>query len=154
MIKIRPRNVTFDVATARLRELGVTVTGYDHHESCYAGVVIPPGVKDALSSDPLIEVEWDGVPKQPRATPVWSSALAATGMANMGMRLRETRTRAGLDLPAAARQTNGALSADAIERIEATGECDLRQLIVLADVYGVSLDKIAGRAVARGDRRR
>ena len=154
MIKIRPRDTTFDTASARLAELGVTFAGYDHREDCYAGVMIPPSVEAALKADALIEVEWDATPGRRKPARAWSSPRSGVNLKEVGIRLRELRSNAGFDLQDASAFTNGALSPDAINRVEDTGNCDARHLILLADLYGASLDKIAGRSVSRGDRRR
>jgi hypothetical protein len=154
-IKIRPsRRGNFDVTGTRLTELGVAYTGYDHHQNCYVGVVIPPGLEATVASDPLIEVEAD-MPATPRkAGPVWSTARPGDDPTEIGRRLRRFRTDAGLDLAGAAALSGGQLSADAIDRIERTGACAVRDLIVLADVYAASLDHITGRSVIGGNRRR
>ncbi|MBI3515734.1 MAG: helix-turn-helix domain-containing protein [Proteobacteria bacterium] len=152
-IKIRPRG-NFDATRERLAALGVTFTGYNHRERCYVDVAIPPGVEAALGADPLIEVEAGPPPGSRQADRAWSSPASGVAPKDVGDRLRALRAGAGLDLQAAAALTGGALSPDAISRIEATGDCTVRELIVLADLYGASLDRIAGRSVARGDRRR
>jgi hypothetical protein len=154
MIKIRPRDTTFDAAGARLAALGVTFAGYDHRENCYTGVVIPPGVEAALGADPLIEVEWQAAPAQRKPPRAWSSPPSGVDPKDVGRRLRELRIGAGLDVQAASELSGGALSPATISQVEDTGNCDARQLILLADLYGASLDTIAGRFVSRGDRRR
>ena len=154
MIKIRPRDTTFDASSARLAELGVTFAGYDHRDDCYAGIVIPPGVETALEADPLIEVDWNASPGRRKTPRGWSSPPSGVDLKQLGVRLRELRIGAGFDLQFVSTLTSGKLSPDTINRIEDTGKCDARHLIVLADLYGASLDKIAGRSVSRGDRRR
>jgi len=139
---------------ARLTELGVVYAGYDHYEDCYTGVVVPPGLEAVLAADPLIEVEQAAAPRPRRAGPMWSSARADVELTEIGRRLRRFRTDAGLDLAAAAALSGGQLSAEAIDRIERTGACEVRDLIVLADIYAASLDHIAGRSVIGGNRRR
>jgi hypothetical protein len=154
-ITIRPsRRGNFDVTGKRLAELGVTYVGYDHHTNSYVDVVIPPASKAALGTDPLIEVEWDSAPKPRKPPPAWSSPEARVDLTDVGAQLRRLRTDAGLDLETAAARTGGKVSPDTIGRIESTGNGELRDLIALVDLYGASLDKIAGRSVAKGDRRR
>jgi len=154
-IKIRPsRRGNFDVTGARLLELGVTFKGYDHHGSCYAGIVIPPGLEATLSADPLIEVESDATPKPAVTVRVWSSPETGVNLTDVGLRLRKLRTDAGLDLPTAAALASGRLTPDRIDQIETAGNCELWELIALADIYGASLDRLADRSVAKGDRRR
>jgi hypothetical protein len=154
-IKIRPsRRGNFDKTGARLAELGITCAGYDHRENCYADPVIPPGVEAKLGDDPLIEV----VTESPsggkrRGGPLWGSHDADIDLPAVGHRLRKLRLDLGLDLPTVAARAAVKLTAAAIEKIEQTGQCKLRDLIALADVYGASLDRIAGRHVVRGSRR-
>ena len=151
-IKIRPsRRGNFDVTAARLIELGVTFKGYDHHASSYAGIVIPPGLEAVLAADPLIELESDATPKPAVAVRVWSSPESGVSLTDIGSRLHRLRTDAGLDLPAASALTGGKLTPDKIEQIEAAGNCEVWELIALADIYGASLDRLADRAVAKGD---
>jgi hypothetical protein len=152
-MKIRPsRRGNFDRTGARLAELGITAAGYDHRQNCYADVVIPPGVEAVLAADPLIETVVDVAPEPRARKPDWSSAGAELDLTALGGRLRSLREEAGLDVKAAA--AKGKLTAKAIEKIETTGQCNVRDLIALADLYGASLDRIAGRTVVRGDRRR
>jgi hypothetical protein len=154
-ITIRPsRRGNFDKTGARLAELGVTYTGYDHHANCYAGVAIPPELEATLETDPLIEVERESAAKPRSPVRVWSSPESGIEPTEVGTRLRGLRTAAGLDLRSASALTGGKLSADKIGRIERTGNCDVKDLIALADLYGASLDKLTSRSVAKGDRRR
>ena len=155
-IKIRPsRRGNFSKTGDRLAELGIPVVGYDHHQSCYVGIVIPPELDAVVRADPLIDVETDVMPEVRRSGPVWSSPDRTGGdLTDVGERLQRLRLAAGLDLAAAAGRTEGALSVEAIEQVERTGQCDLASLIVLADLYATSLDQLTGRTVIRGSRRR
>jgi hypothetical protein len=152
-IRIRPRGVNFTAAGARLAELGITFGGYDHRENCYADLVIPPGVEADLLTDGRIEVERGAMPGLGKGARAWSSK-GEPDPKSMGAQLRALRTSAQLSLEAASARTGGAVSPARISRAERTGVCDIRHLIALADLYGASLDAIAGRSVARGDRRR
>jgi hypothetical protein len=156
MLKIRPsRRGNFDSTGARLIELGIAFVGYDHHQNCYAGVVIPPGLEAALEADPLIEVVVEAAPEEGRRRgPRWATLGTDIDLAKTGSRLRKLRVDAGLELEAAASRSQGKLSAKAIDRIERTGQCDVRDLVVLADIYAASLDHITGRVVVGGNRRR
>jgi hypothetical protein len=154
-ITIRPsRRGNFDVTGQRLAELGVRYSGYDHHANSYVDVVIPSGIEAALGADPLVEVEWDATVKPRKVPPAWSSPESGVDLTDVGARLRKLRVAAGWDLLTAAALTGDKVSADTIERIETTGNGELRDLIVLADLYGASIDRLAGRSVAHGDRRR
>jgi hypothetical protein len=154
-IKIRPsRRGNFDKTGARLRELGITCAGYDHHENCYADPVIPPGIEAQLADEPLIEVVTESVPAgRRRAGPAWDSHGEAIDVPAVGHRLHKLRLDLGLDLQTVVARASVKLTAAAIEKIEQTGQCKVRDLIALADVYGASLDRIAGRHVVRGSRR-
>ncbi len=152
--KIRPsRRGNFDLTAARLRELGVGFVGYDHRERCYVDVTISEDQLALAREDPLIEVELDAAPQPRRSGPLWSSSAPDPDLGEIGRRLLRLRTGAGLSLEQAAELVGGGLSADEIDDIERTGRCDARRLIALADLYGASLDHIAGRFVARGNRR-
>jgi hypothetical protein len=155
-LKLRPsRRGNFDVTTARLRELGIGFSGYDHHRGCYDDVVVPPGLEAALAADPLIDVVTeDDAAGGRRGAPVWSSRNGVIDPKRLAQRLKKLRSDAGWDLATAAARSGGALSAEAIGHIERTGECDVRELIALADLYTASLDHIAARTVVRGSRRR
>lgn len=153
-LKLRPsRRGNFDKTGARLAELGIRFSGYDHRTSCYVGIKIPSGVEQVVRADPLIDVEDDAAPKPIRSGPVWGRSSPALDLGEIGARLRQLRELAGLDLAAAATLV-GEVSAEAIDRIERTGQCEARTLILLADIYAASLDQIAGRTVIRGSRRR
>lgn len=154
-IKLRPsRRGNFDRTGARLRELGITVVGYDHHENCYSGAVIPPGIEATLAAEPLIDIVTDVVAEPRKRRPDWSSSGGEHDQPTLGARLRQLREEAGLDLKAAAAATKSKLTAKALDKIEQTGQCGARELVALADLYGASLDRICGRTVVRGDRRR
>jgi hypothetical protein len=153
-LKLRPsRRGNFNKTGDRLAELGIPFTGYDHHQNCYIGVEVPPELEAVVSADPLIEVVTDEGPKLRRSGPVWASSAEFDPEA-LGGRLRALRLKAGLELAGAAALTAGALSADAIDVIERTGACTLADLVTLSDAYGGSLDKLVGRLVIRGNRRR
>lgn len=153
--KIRPsRRGNFEKTGARLAELGIKFLGYDHHQGTY--VLDGPTAEQvaAAAADPLIDVETDSTPKPRRTGPVWASRDRPVDLTVMGARLRRLRIDAGLDLATAASLTAGAVTAEAIDRIEQTGDCDLRSLIALVDVYAASIDQIVGRSVISGSRRR
>jgi hypothetical protein len=154
-IRVRPsRRGNFERTGARLTELGIRYVGYDHSQGCYVDAEIPPALEATLRADPLIEVLSDDAPAQRRGGPIWGSKDSVLDLPELGERLRRLRQLAGLDLARAAALTKGVLSAEAIERMEQTGECDIRAMIVLADTYAASLDQIAGRTVLSGSRRR
>jgi len=154
-IKIRPsRRGNFDKTGARLAELGIRCSGYDHHENCYADPVIPPGVEAQLANEPLIDVVTESQPPgKRRGGPHWGSHGPEIDLPAVGHRLHKLRLDLGLDLATVVARASVKLTAAAIEKIEQTGQCKLRELIALADVYGASLDRITGRHVVHGSRR-
>jgi hypothetical protein len=154
-LKLRPsRRGNFNMTGDRLVELGIPFIGYDHHASCYViEVDIPPALEAVVRADPLIDVAVEGPPALRRSGPVWGSGSELDPVA-LGAKLRALRAKAGLELAGAAALTAGALSADAIDAIERTGDCTLQHVIALCDAYGASLDQLVGRTVIQGSRRR
>ncbi len=154
-IKLRPsRRGNFNMTGDRLVELGIPFIGYDHHVGCYViEVEIPPELEAVVRADPLIDVVPDEPPARRRSGPVWGGGGELDPTA-LGAKLRALRAKTGLALAGAAALTAGALSADAIDAIERTGDCTLKHLIALCDAYGASLDQLVGRTVIHGSRRR